>query len=71
MDAVTVANSDKVGELYNVGSGRPVSVNDLIRHLGSPTTVNIPKRPGEPDCTWADARKNQQGTRLGTEDPHC
>jgi UDP-glucose 4-epimerase len=54
---VTVANSDKAGEVYNVGSGRPVSVNELIRHLGSPTTVNIPKRPGEPDCTWADTTK--------------
>ena len=54
---VTVANSDKVGEIYNVGSGKPVSVNELIRLLGSPQTVNIPKRPGEPDCTWADITK--------------
>src|SRR6195256_1021778 len=28
---VTVANSEKVGEIYNVGSGRPVSVNELVR----------------------------------------
>jgi UDP-glucose 4-epimerase len=54
---VTVANSDKVGEIYNVGSGRPVSVNELVRLLGSPATVHIPKRPGEPDCTWADISK--------------
>jgi UDP-glucose 4-epimerase len=54
---VAVANSDKVGEIYNVGSGRPVSVNELIRLLGSPATVRIPKRPGEPDCTWADITK--------------
>jgi UDP-glucose 4-epimerase len=54
---VTVANSDKVGEIYNVGSGKPVSVNELVRLLGSPATVNIPKRPGEPDCTWADISK--------------
>ena len=60
---VTVAASDKVGEIYNVGSGRPVSVNELIRLLGSPPTVGIPKRPGEPDCTWADIAKirNQLG----------
>jgi UDP-glucose 4-epimerase len=57
---VTVANSDKVGEIYNVGSGRPVSVNELIRLLGCPETVNIPKRPGEPDCTWADITKIQR-----------
>jgi UDP-glucose 4-epimerase len=56
---VTVANSDKIGEIYNVGSGRPVSVNELVRLLGSPETVHIPKRPGEPDCTWADITKIQ------------
>jgi UDP-glucose 4-epimerase len=54
---VTVANSGAVGEIYNVGSGRPVSVNELVRLLGSPPSVNIPKRPGEPDCTWADITK--------------
>jgi UDP-glucose 4-epimerase len=51
---MTVAQSDRIGEIYNVGSGQPVSVNELIRQLGSPPTVAIPKRPGEPDCTWAD-----------------
>jgi UDP-glucose 4-epimerase len=54
---VTVAKSDKAGEIYNVGSGRPVSVNELVRLLGSPPSVYIPKRPGEPDCTWADISK--------------
>jgi UDP-glucose 4-epimerase len=54
---VTAAESDKVGEIYNVGSGQPVSVNELVRLLGSPPTVRIPKRPGEPDCTWADISK--------------
>jgi UDP-glucose 4-epimerase len=54
---LTVARSDKIGEIYNVGSGHPVSVNELIRLLGSPPTVSLPKRPGEPDCTWADIRK--------------
>jgi UDP-glucose 4-epimerase len=54
---LTVAQSDRIGEIYNVGSGRPVSVNELIRLLGSPPTTGIPKRPGEPDCTWADISK--------------
>src|ERR1700722_11656119 len=54
---LVVAASDKIGETYNVGSGRPVSVNELIRLLGSPPTLAIPKRPGEPDCTWADIGK--------------
>lgn len=56
---ITVAESDKIGEIYNVGSGKPVSVNELVRLLGTPETVNIPKRPGEPDCTWADISKIQ------------
>lgn len=51
---LTVAASDKAGSVYNVGSGNPVSVNELVRLLGSPETVHIPKRPGEPDCTFAD-----------------
>ena len=50
---LTVADSDRTG-VYNVGSGKPVSVNELVRLLGSPPSVHIPKRPGEPDCTWAD-----------------
>lgn len=60
---ITVANSDKVGEIYNVGSGRPVSVNELVRLLGATRTVHIPKRPGEPDCTFADISKI--GAELG------
>jgi len=58
VDALTtVAKSGRVGEIYNVGSGRPVSVNELVRLLGSPESVHIPKRPGEPDCTFADISK--------------
>jgi UDP-glucose 4-epimerase len=54
---VAVAETGRAGAIYNVGSGKPVSVNELVRELGSPPTVNIPKRPGEPDCTWADIKK--------------
>jgi UDP-glucose 4-epimerase len=57
---VTVAASDKTGEIYNVGSGKPVSVNELVRLLGATSVVHIPKRPGEPDCTWADIAKIQR-----------
>lgn len=64
VDALLVAaESDRTGEVYNVGSGAPVSVNELVRELGSPPTVSIPKRPGEPDCTWADISKI--GDQLG------
>lgn len=61
VDALLVAvQRGKVGEVYNVGSGVPISVNELVRLLGSPPTVHVPKRPGEPDCTWADVSKIRQ-----------
>jgi UDP-glucose 4-epimerase len=44
------------GEFFNVGSGGTYSVNRLAELIGGPK-VNIPKRPGEPDCTWADVGK--------------
>jgi UDP-glucose 4-epimerase len=37
----------------NVGSGGTYSVNRLVELLGG-EVVHIPKRPGEPDCTFAD-----------------
>jgi UDP-glucose 4-epimerase len=41
------------GRVWNVGAGNPQSVNRLAELIGGPK-VHIPKRPGEPDCTWAD-----------------
>ncbi len=41
------------GRVWNVGAGAPQSVNRLVELLGG-AHVFIPKRPGEPDCTWAD-----------------
>ena len=29
--------------------------------------VHLPKRPGEPDCTWADISKIQRDARLGAD----
>ncbi|HVZ23114.1 MAG TPA: SDR family oxidoreductase [Vicinamibacterales bacterium] len=53
---VTAAASDVTGEIFNVGSTNTYSVNLLAKLLGG-KTVNIPKRPGEPDCTFADTTK--------------
>jgi UDP-glucose 4-epimerase len=50
------AKSDRVGQIYNVGSGATVSVNRLVELLGG-ERVHIPKRPGEPDSTFADISK--------------
>jgi UDP-glucose 4-epimerase len=53
---VRAANSDVSGEVFNVGSGGTYSINHLVRLLGG-ETVHLPKRPGEPDCTFADTAK--------------
>ena len=53
---IKAAQSDVSGEAMNVGSGNHYSVNRLIELLGGPE-VNIPKRPGEPNCTFADTKK--------------
>jgi UDP-glucose 4-epimerase len=50
------AQSRSVGEIFNVGTGAPQSVNRLVELLGGPV-VHVPKRPGEPDSTHADISK--------------
>lgn len=50
------ATTDRVNEIYNLGAGNPQPVNKLVELLGGPI-VHLPKRPGEPDCTWADITK--------------
>lgn len=54
-----VATTNRVQEVYNLGAGRPQSVLHLADLLGGPR-IHIPKRPGEPDCTWADITKITQ-----------
>ncbi|MCK4967215.1 GDP-mannose 4,6-dehydratase, partial [bacterium] len=53
---ICAAKSEIKNEIFNVGSGKPQSVNTLVSLLGG-EKVYIPKRPGEPDCTWADTTK--------------
>lgn len=52
----TASQSDIVNETFNVGSGGTYSVNRLCELLGG-EIVHIPKRPGEPDCTFANTEK--------------
>jgi UDP-glucose 4-epimerase len=56
---VTAAQSDVHGEIFNVGSGKTMSIKHLVELLGGPIK-HLPKRPGEPDCTFADVSKIQQ-----------
>jgi UDP-glucose 4-epimerase len=53
---VTAAESTVMGEVFNVGTGAPVSVNRLVELLKG-EVVHVPKRPGEPDRTHADIGK--------------
>jgi len=53
---ICAAKSDLTAEAMNVGSGDHYSVNRLVALLGG-EVVHIPKRPGEPDTTFADVSK--------------
>ena len=53
---VAAAKSNISGEIINIGSDNTYSVNQLVDLLGG-KVIYIPKRPGEPDCTWADITK--------------
>lgn len=53
---IKAAYSDVKNEIFNVGSGNPQDINKLVSLLQG-YKVHIPKRPGEPDCTWADITK--------------
>jgi len=53
------ATSPVAGEIFNLGAGKPQTVNRLVELLGG-ERVDLPKRPGEPECTWADISKIQR-----------
>ena len=65
------ANSDLAGEILNVGSSQTYSINRLVNLLGGDVTY-VPKRPGEPDCTFADISRITQlldwNSRVSFED---
>lgn len=48
------------GNVFNIASGKPISVNDIAKLLGAKFTVNIPKRPGEPDVTYANINEAKE-----------
>jgi len=57
VDAMVAASAEQeISTVYNVGSGTTVSINRIVELLGG-EKVYIPKRPGEPDCTFADVSK--------------
>lgn len=60
----TASQSKYTNEIFNVGSGNTYSINYLAELLGGEKQY-IPKRPGEPDSTFADITKIK--TKLGWE----
>ena len=53
---ISAAESDVSVEIFNVGSDNTYSINRLVELLKGNVTY-IPKRPGEPDCTFADINR--------------
>lgn len=53
---IAAAKSNISGEVFNVGSGGTYSINQMVKIIGGKVAY-IPKRPGEPDCTYADIGK--------------
>lgn len=51
------AETDLRGEVWNLGSNNPQTVNRLVELLGGGEVQYVSKRPGEPDVTWADTGK--------------
>jgi len=53
---LVAAKSKKTNQIYNIASGKPKSVNEIVKLLDH-KKINIKKRPGEPDVTWANINK--------------
>ena len=51
------AKTNLNGEVFNVGSGNPQTINYLIKLLGNGKKVYLPERPGEPNITFANINK--------------
>jgi len=57
VEAMIVAAQSKIkNEIFNVGSGKTISVNHIVKLLEGDSTF-IPERPGEPKMTFADIKK--------------
>ena len=63
---LAAAETPRDGRLYNLGAGNPQSVNRLVELLGG-ERIQIPKRPGEPDCTFADITRIKSELRWKPE----
>ena len=56
---VMAAESNASGEIINIGGGKPIPIKYLANLISS-NQIQIPKRPGEPDVTWASIEKAEK-----------
>jgi UDP-glucose 4-epimerase len=59
---VVSKNKNCVGKIYNIGSGKTISINKIVSLLRG-KKIFIPKRPGEPQTTFADISKIKKDTK--------
>lgn len=60
-EAFYLATTTKItGSIWNLGSGNPQSVKKLVQLLNPKKIIFIPKRPGEPNITYANIKKIQK-----------
>ena len=52
----------KINKIFNVGFGKPLSVNNLLDYIGG-KKIFIPKRPGEPEITHANINAIKRNLR--------
>ena len=56
-DALILSAQSEESGVFNVGSGSHHSINKLVELLGATSVIYIPKRPAEPNSTFADITK--------------
>jgi UDP-glucose 4-epimerase len=56
-----LSKSKYTNNIYNVGADKPVKIMKLAKLLSNKFQF-IPRRPGEPDCTWANISKIKNHT---------
>jgi UDP-glucose 4-epimerase len=61
VNAMIIAADSKETGIYNVGTGNPSSVMDIVKMLGAKDIAFLPERPGEPNitCAYIDKIKRQ------------
>jgi UDP-glucose 4-epimerase len=50
----------KINQIWNLGSGKPQSINYLCKLLKAKKILHLPRRPKEPNITWSDISKIKQ-----------